>query len=91
MRILVLHSAYGLRPAVHDRVQRLREAGHQAHAPDLYAGATADTLVNALALRDAAGRKALMQRALAEAQTYAPDALLGFSLGAAIAQRIAVQ
>ncbi|MBJ6765620.1 dienelactone hydrolase family protein [Myxococcaceae bacterium JPH2] len=91
MRILVLHSAYGLRPAIQEAVQRLEAAGHSATAPDLYAGATANTLDHALALRDAIGRQELLSRAMAATEAFQPDAILGFSLGASMAQRIAVR
>ncbi|MBU8894834.1 dienelactone hydrolase [Corallococcus sp. H22C18031201] len=91
MRILVLHSAYGLRPAVREAVQRLEAAGHTATAPDLYAGQTADALEHAIALRDAMGRQELLARAMAATEDFRPDAILGFSLGASLAQRVAVR
>ena len=91
MRILLLHSAYGLRPAVREAEARLQSAGHTVLAPDLYDGATADTLERALALRDGIGREALLSRALAAAEESNPEALMGFSLGASLAQRVAVR
>ncbi len=36
--VVLLHSAYGLRPAVLDAADRLRRAGHQVDTPDLYDG-----------------------------------------------------
>ncbi|MBB5933498.1 dienelactone hydrolase [Streptomyces zagrosensis] len=36
--IVLFHSAYGLRPAVHTAAERLRAAGHEVHLPDLYEG-----------------------------------------------------
>ena len=37
-QVVIYHSAYGLRPAIIDFADRLRAAGHQVHAPDLYDG-----------------------------------------------------
>ena len=91
MRILILHSVYGLRPAVHDAAARLEAAGHVTHAPDLYGGSTANTRDEGLALRDSVGLEVLLDRALAEAEAWAPDALLGFSMGASLSQRVALR
>ena len=88
MRLLLLHSAYGLRPAVREAAERIAGWGLQVHAPDLYHGRCTDRLEEALALRDAAGREALLERALVEAEAFRPDVLLGFSLGASLAHRV---
>ena len=36
--IVLFHSAYGLRPGVLQWAERLRQAGHMVHTPDLYDG-----------------------------------------------------
>jgi dienelactone hydrolase len=87
--IVLFHSAYGLRPAVHAAAERLRVAGHTVHTPDLYGGRTADQMSDALALRDEIGASTLGARA-AGAVTDIPSGtiLAGFSLGASYAQRV---
>ncbi|MCA9550444.1 MAG: dienelactone hydrolase family protein [Myxococcales bacterium] len=88
--IVLFHSAYGLRPAVQDAAERLRQTGHHVTVPDLYRGATAATLEEALAIRDRIGREVLLDRARAAAAAAPNDSVLaGFSLGAALAQRVA--
>jgi len=90
--ILLFHSAYGLRPAVLEAAERLRRAGHRVETPDLYRGAIASTLEVALALRDRIGRPALLEQARACAARARPDTVLaGFSMGAALAQRVAAR
>lgn len=91
MKIVVLHSAYGLRRAVHDGAERLRALGHVVEVPDLYGGRVADTLPEALKLRDELGRERLLERAIALCSRARPDALVGFSLGGSLAQRVVVR
>ncbi|MEV0846815.1 dienelactone hydrolase family protein [Streptomyces sp. NPDC049954] len=92
MDILLLHSAYGLRPAVHSAADRLRAAGHQVHVPDLYGGQTADTLERGLELRDEIGNEELLTRAIKAAAPLSDRGLVyaGFSLGGALAQNLAL-
>lgn len=88
--VVLFHSAYGLRPAVRAAAARLRALGHRVETPDLYDGRVAETLEQALAVRDAIGRDALLERARAALEGVRPGAVLaGFSLGASLAQRIA--
>lgn len=88
--VVLFHSAYGLRPAVRAIADRFRRHGHRVTVPDLYGGATADTLAGALALRDAIGREALLARAREVVADTPPGAVLaGLSLGAALAQHLA--
>lgn len=90
--VILFHSAYGLRPAVLAAGERLRRSGHRVWAPDLYAGAVAATLEDALALRDRIGRGELLRRAReCVAGAGAGTVLAGFSLGAALAQRVAAR
>lgn len=87
---MLFHSIYGLRPAVHAAADRLREAGHVVHVPDLYDGRTADTPEDARAILDSIGRDKLLERAVQAAAPLSEKALVyaGFSLGAAIAQTV---
>ncbi|SEG83041.1 Dienelactone hydrolase [Thermomonospora echinospora] len=91
-RILLLHSMYGLRPAVHAAADRLRAAGHEVHVPDLYAGRVADTPEDAEAIREELGRDELLRRAVAAAAPHCDQGLVyaGFSLGGALAQNLAL-
>lgn len=66
-QILLLHSAYGLRPAVHAAADRLREAGHQVHVPDLYDGKVFDTVEEGMAYREELGNDELLRRAVGAA------------------------
>jgi dienelactone hydrolase len=90
--VVLFHSAYGLRPAVLAAAERLRRRGHRVQAPDLYDGRTASSLEAALSLRDAIGRDELLRRVRASvAETPAGTVLAGFSLGAALAHRVAAE
>ncbi|MFJ6213984.1 dienelactone hydrolase family protein [Streptomyces sp. NPDC092296] len=97
-RILLLHSAYGLRPAVHAAADRLRTAGHEVHVPDLYDGLVVETVEEGMAIKDRIGTEELLRRAVAAAVPLigaaAPGApglvYAGFSLGGALAQNLAL-
>ena len=92
-RILLLHSMYGLRPAVHQAADRLRAAGHDVHAPDLYDGRVADTAEAGAEIKDDIGRDELLRRGVAAAAPLVDAGGLvyaGFSLGGAIAQNLAL-
>ncbi|WP_414169516.1 dienelactone hydrolase family protein [Streptoverticillium reticulum] len=90
--ILLFHSAYGLRPAVHAAADRLRAAGHEVHVPDLYDGRTADTVEDGMAIKDEIGREELLHRAITAAAPLSERGLVyaGFSLGGSIAQNLAL-
>jgi dienelactone hydrolase len=94
-QILLLHSAYGLRPAVHAAAERLRAAGHQVHVPDLYDGKVFDTVEAGMAYREELGNDELLRRAVgAAAPLLAPAGTrlvyAGFSLGGGLAQNLAL-
>src|SRR5215203_7520138 len=90
--VLVLHAWWGLTPIFTDVCGRLAAAGYVALAPSLYAdGATAATITEAEALRDAHDEEAVAEpvvQAAAEqlrqlpAVTGAQIGVIGFSLGA---------
>ncbi|MEU1686797.1 dienelactone hydrolase family protein [Micromonospora sp. NPDC005707] len=84
--ILLLHSVYGLRPAVLSAADRLRAAGHRVTTPDLYEVPAADTVDAGFALFDKIGRDTVLDRARAAvAGLPAETVLAGFSMGAGVA------
>jgi dienelactone hydrolase len=90
-KVLLLHSAYGLRPAVHRSADRLRAAGHEVVVPDLYDGRVVGTVEEGVAIKDAIGRDELLRRAARAAAPLGPGLVhAGFSLGASIAQNLAL-
>ncbi|WP_329458319.1 dienelactone hydrolase family protein [Streptomyces sp. NBC_01497] len=92
MEIMLFHSALGLRPAVHDAADRLRGAGHSVRVPDLFEGQTAETMDEGLAIKDRTGADELLRRAVAAAAPHSDLGLVyaGFSLGASVAQNLAL-
>ncbi|MDH6115939.1 dienelactone hydrolase [Kitasatospora sp. GAS204A] len=93
-QILLLHSAYGLRPAVTAAADRLRAAGHTVHVPDLYDGEVFEDIEAGLAYHEQVGTDELLRRAIgAAAPLLTPGTRLvyaGFSLGGALAQNLAL-
>ncbi|WP_308294893.1 dienelactone hydrolase family protein [Streptomyces sp. JJ66] len=90
--VVLIHSIYGLRPAVEDAARRLREAGHEVHTPDLFDGRTAETVEEGRAFTEEIGREELLRRAVAASAPLSDQGLVyaGFSLGAALAQTLAL-
>ncbi|RKE18629.1 dienelactone hydrolase [Streptomyces sp. TLI_171] len=92
--IVLFHSAYGLRPAVHRAADRLRAAGHTVHTPDLYDGRTFDDLEDGMAYRDQVGNDELLRRAVTAVAPLLPAerglVYAGFSLGGSLAQNLAL-
>ncbi|WP_069811827.1 dienelactone hydrolase family protein [Streptomyces sp. TP-A0874] len=90
--VVLFHSVYGLRPAVHTAAERLRDAGHEVLVPDLYEGRTADTATEGMALKEEIGTEELLRRAVAAVAPSSDRGLVyaGFSLGGAIAQNLAL-
>ncbi|WP_018156040.1 dienelactone hydrolase family protein [Demetria terragena] len=90
--LLLLHSALGLRPAVRQAAERLRERGHTVHTPDYYDGHVFDDEGEGIAYRDEIGAKSLFARLGPVLDAVPADAALaGFSLGSAFAQNLAGQ
>lgn len=87
--VLLLHSAYGLRPAVTRFAEALEAGGHTLVVPDYYDGEVFDDDAG-IAHRDAVGARVLLDRLAPTVAALPADAVLaGFSLGAAFAQRLA--
>ncbi|MFE6338855.1 dienelactone hydrolase family protein [Streptomyces sp. NPDC057806] len=92
MNIMLFHSTLGPRPAVGRAADRLREAGHEVWTPDLFGGRTFDAVEEAMAFQDEIGKDELLKRAVLAAAPYSERGLVyaGFSLGASIAQTLAL-
>ncbi|MBV6696250.1 dienelactone hydrolase family protein [Kitasatospora aureofaciens] len=98
-QIVLFHSAYGLRPAVHAAADRLRAAGHTVHAPDLFDGLVFEDIEAGMAYQEeAGGSDELLRRAvgavaplLAPVDGVVPELVYaGFSLGGSLAQNLAL-
>lgn len=86
--ILLLHSALGLRPGVHEFAERLRERGHAVSVPDVYEGHVFDRQADGIAHRDA--HPEYFEHVREVADGLAVDTVFaGFSLGSWFAQRLA--
>ncbi|MCX4509618.1 dienelactone hydrolase family protein [Streptomyces sp. NBC_01619] len=92
MDIMLFHSTYGLRPAVLAAAERLRAAGHQVWTPDLFEGRVFDSVEEAREYKSEVGVDELLKRAILAAAPHSERGLVygGFSLGAAIAQNLAL-
>lgn len=92
MNVILFHSTYGLRPAVHAAADRLRASGHEVRVPDLFDGQTAESVEGGRELGEAIGRDELLRRAVAAAAPHSDQGLVyaGFSLGGAVAQQLAL-
>ncbi|MFD7920377.1 dienelactone hydrolase family protein [Streptomyces sp. NPDC059740] len=90
--VILFHSMYGLRPAVHAAADRMRGAGHEVIVPDLFDGRTAENAEDGLAIRDEFGNDELLRRAVTAAAPYSESGLVyaGLSLGGALAQNLAL-
>jgi len=88
--VLLFHHAHGLTTGLRDFAERLQQAGHAVHTPDLYAGHVFDSLDEGLAYARSEGFDAIMQRGKGAADQL-PEALVyaGFSLGVMPAQLLA--
>ncbi|AWK08069.1 dienelactone hydrolase [Streptomyces spongiicola] len=92
MDIMLFHSAHGLRPAVPAAAGRLRAAGHRVWTPDLFDGRVHSSEEEGRAYQDEVGVDELLRRAIAAAAPHSERGLVyaGFSLGAAVAQNLAL-
>lgn len=88
--ILLLHSALGARPGVHDFAERLRAEGHEVTVPDFYERHVFDVEAEGIAYRDA--HPQAFDHVRAAADTMPADTVFaGFSLGSFFAQRLAAK
>lgn len=88
--VLLFHHAQGLTRGVLAFADRLRQAGHTVHTPDLFDGRTFDTLEEGMAFVQELSFGEVLARG-ERAVAGLPDALVyvGFSLGVLPAQKLA--
>ena len=88
--VLLFHHAHGLTTGVREFADRLTEAGHTVHTPDLYEGNVFATLEEGLAYAGKVGFGEVAQRGVRFAADL-PAGLVyaGFSLGVMPAQELA--
>lgn len=88
--LLLFHHVQGRTPGFLAFADRLREAGHTVHTPDLFAGRTFDSIDDGMAFAREQGFGELVARGVAAAETL-PDAMVyaGCSFGVMAAQQLA--
>lgn len=89
--VVVLHSALGLDDAVRAWADGVRREGHEVHAPDLFDGRVFDDVDEAVAFVDGFDLAHWVRVAAdATAHVVGPRVYAGFSLGASIAEMLAL-
>ena len=88
--LLLFHHAQGQTPGFLGFAQRLRDAGHVVHAPDLYEGATYPDVESGVTHAKSIGFPEILGRGLRSAEGL-PEYLVyaGFSMGVMSAQLLA--
>ena len=88
--VVLYHHIQGLTEGVQSFADKLRQAGHTVHAPDLFGGRTFDTIDDGMAFARKAGFGALTERGVAAAEGMGSDVVYaGFSFGVMAAQQLA--
>ncbi|MFY0409636.1 dienelactone hydrolase family protein [Solicola sp. PLA-1-18] len=88
--VLLLHHAQGLTPGVEAFADRLRAAGHRLTVPDLYEGATFDTVEEGVDHARSVGFDVVAGRGRAAADALTPEVVyIGWSLGVVPGQQLA--
>lgn len=87
--VVLFHHVLGLTSGVTAFADKLREAGHTVHTPDLFDGRTFNTLEDGLAYAREIGFGELTDRATSAASEFPEEVVYGgFSLGVAPAQKL---
>ena len=88
--VLLFHHAQGQTQGFLTFAEKLRQAGHLVHTPDLYQGRTFDTLEAGIAYARERGFDNILENGISAADGL-PDKLIyaGFSLGVMPAQKLA--
>ncbi|MGI8572652.1 MAG: dienelactone hydrolase family protein [Solirubrobacteraceae bacterium] len=88
--VILFHHAQGLTDGVGRFAERLEAAGHRVTLPDLYEGASFDTLTDGVDHAAQVGFETLIERGRLAAEKMAPEIVYaGFSLGVLPAQMLA--
>lgn len=88
--VLLFHHAQGLTEGVIAFADRIREAGHTVHTPDLYDGRTFQTLDEGIGCAQEIGFGNVLERGVRAADELPSDlTYAGFSLGVMPAQKLA--
>ena len=88
--VVVFHHVHGLTAGVRAFAERLRQAGHRVHLPDLYDGRVFDDFDEGVAHAEEVGFGTILERGrLAAEQLPAEIVYAGFSLGVLPAQMLA--
>ncbi|GAA1938462.1 dienelactone hydrolase family protein [Nocardioides marmoribigeumensis] len=88
--VVLFHHAQGLTAGVRAFADRLREAGHTVHTPDLFAGRTFDSVEEGVDHARSLGFDAVREAGVAAAQDLPAEIVYaGFSLGVMPAQQLA--
>ncbi len=88
--VLLLHHALGVTAGIGAIADELRAAGHQVTVPDLYNGATFDTVDAGVAHAEQVGFDTIIDRGVAAAEGFDGElVVIGFSLGVLPAQKLA--
>lgn len=88
--VLLFHHAQGQTAGFLAFADKLREAGHTVHAPDLYKGSTFDDLDDGVAFAQQVGFDTIVSRGAEAAEGLPADIVYaGFSLGVLPAQSLA--
>jgi dienelactone hydrolase len=84
-KVILFHSALGLRSVEHSAAGRMREASHDVVTPDLYDGEIASSVEDGLKLMDKVGWQTICARAKAALSSIPENAVLaGHSMGAGV-------
>lgn len=79
--VVLYHHAQGLTDGIHAFAERLRQAGHTVHVPDLFDGRTFQTLDDGMAHVESVGFGTVIDRGVDAAGTLPSDVVyIGFSL-----------
>jgi dienelactone hydrolase len=90
-QIVLFHSVLGQTPGFTGFADRLREAGHTVHTPDLFEGRTFASIEDGMAHVEGLGFEATVERGVRAAEALPAEVVYaGFSLGVMPAEKLTV-